>query len=174
MSDLGSGERFFIGWALDYSMDWTIRVFQAIPETDTWVRPAPGIVAPGWTFGHIAVTERVHIGRFCQGIDDIPANYNIFYPRDPQEITETQLRKAVSSKDELVAYWREVRGKTLRYLESLSDEDLKLVPEKSLHPPGPNRDNPVREWFLMTIQHQNHNWGRLCVVQKLVEDRRKK
>jgi hypothetical protein len=67
-----------------------------------------------------------------------------------------------------VSYWRVVRQQTQDYLGKITDADLGKVPETSLHPPGGNRDNPIREWSIMTIQHQNKNQGELCIVKRLI------
>ena len=32
---------------------------------------------------------------------------------------------------------------------------------------GPNRHNPIREFFIMVIQHQNYHWGQLRTVARL-------
>jgi len=164
----------FIQWNLDYTIDRVIETFMAIPDEWLSKRPRHNIPPPGWTFGHIAVTERVHVVRYLQGVDDIPSAYNIFYPVPPPVVipTEDELAKVIKSKDQLINYWRSVRQQTSAYLQSITDADLKTIPEKTLHPKGlPNSSNPIREWFVMTIQHQNYNWGRLEIVRRLITDK---
>lgn len=168
-------ERGIILSCLDYRMPLAVGTFKAIPEDKVAERPAKGVDAPGWVFGHIAVTERVHVGMYIQGVDDVPARYKLFYVQArgcDQGVTEAELRNAIESKDALISYWEEVRRKTTEYLNSITDADLRVVPGKSLLPPNdPNRENPVREWFIMTICHQYSNWGRLEVIEKLISAR---
>ena len=49
--------RELIRYVLDYTMEWSIDQFEAIPDDLVWVPPRPNINAPGWTFGHVAVTD---------------------------------------------------------------------------------------------------------------------
>ncbi len=159
-------ERELFKWLLNYTMDWAIRTFETIPDDALCVRPRPDINAPVWIFGHIAVTERFHVGCVLEGVDDIPEAFWLFRAPDP---TEEQIREVVESKEALIAYWREVREKTEAYLDRIADADLKGIPESPGLPPGdPNRDNPRREWLVMTVQHQNCHWGELRAISKLL------
>ncbi len=158
-------ERDLLRWVLDYTMPWVIETFEAIPDDCLAVRPRPHINAPGWIFGHIAVTERVHVGHALEGADDVPGSFAVFRSAAP---IEEETRQAIESKASLVDYWREVRAKTRTYLDRISDEDLKEIPAHSLLTHEDNRYNPVREWFVMTIQHQNLHWGELEIIGKLI------
>ena len=162
-------ERELIKWMLGYTMDWIIETFEAIPDDAMCVRPRPNINAPAWIFGHIVVTERFHVGGVLEGVNDIPEEFRVFRARKP---TEEQIRAAFKSKAWLVDYWRDVRAKTEAYLDRITDADLKEVPgDETVLPDGdPNRGNPRREWFVMTIQHQNCHWGELRVIEKLLKE----
>jgi len=158
-------ERAFIQYALGYTTEWVIETFRSIPDEALCRRVAPALNQPAWIFGHIAVTERLHVGCFLEGVNDIPAGYRPFRDR----CTDGELRKAFDSKDELIGYWRDVRTKTERYIQSITDEELCRAPENELiDGAGPNRDNPRREWFVMTIQHQHYHWGQLAVIGALL------
>lgn len=160
-------ERALIRWALAYTMDWVIDAFLAIPDDAIALRPLPNVNAPGWVFGHIAVTERKHVGLALEGVDDIPPEYGVFHTG--ARPTDREIADAIESKDALVEYWREVRAKTERYLETITDDDLAGVADTPwLAHVGPNRDNPRREWFIMTIQHQNYHWGELATIGKVI------
>jgi uncharacterized damage-inducible protein DinB len=163
-------ERDLIKWTLDYTMPWIIDTFEAISDERICIRPREHINSAGWIFGHIAVKERIHIAGFAQGFNDIPGEFHMFHGFPPPP-TEEQLREVIKSKETLIDYWRKVRQQTHEYLDRLSDADLKKVPEKSVIRDGePNRDNPIREFFVMTIQHQNCHWGQLQIIQKLWEE----
>ena len=163
-------ERDLLKWQLNYTMPQIIEDFRAIPDNKLGWRPAKRTRSAGQIFGHIVVTERGHVGHFLEGVDDIPEKYTIFRSLTHYEPTEAEVVKAVGSKEELIAYWREVRQKTIVYLDSISDENLKEVPKKTLlHDNDPNRHNPIREWFVMTIKHQNMGWGEIHMIRRIIE-----
>ncbi len=160
--------RDVIKYNLDYTMDWLIRKFELVPDDRIWVRPRPNINAPGWIFAHVAVTEREHVGAYLQGIDDVPPDWRRIF-RIHRPPTDEELQAVAAPRPVFISYWQEVRQKTHEYLDSITDEDLLKVPEKSLHPPGhPNSDNPALEWLTMTIQHQNEHRGQLDIILKLL------
>ena len=160
-------ERDFIKWNLDYTMGQTIELFESIPTVHLCIRPKPNINAPGWIFGHI-ITAEAMIGGFTQGVMDIPGKYAVFagwfIP------TESQLRDVLEPKDDLISYWHEVRKQTNEYLNQLTDADLKKIPEASiLSDNDPLRNKPIREYFVMTIEHQNYHRGQLQTIHALIE-----
>jgi uncharacterized damage-inducible protein DinB len=160
------GERALLAWQLDYTMSWVIGAFEAIPEDALCRRPRANINAPGWIFGHIAVTERLHVGGFLEAVHDIPDGFDVFRAPHP---AEQDIRRAIDSADALIDYWRAVRRKTRAYLDRITDADLKQVPARSLlRDDDPNRQNPIREWFVMTIKHQNQHWGQLEIIARLL------
>jgi hypothetical protein len=161
-------EADLLGWALDYTMPSVVRTFGSIPEDRLAVRPRPNINAPGWVFGHIAVTERLHVGMALEGVRDIPEPFWVFRAARPEE---EALRAAIESRAALVGYWREVRAKTKAYLASVDDAALgRPSPACLLTDDEHNRENPAREWLVMTIKHQNEHWGQLEIIAKLLAD----
>lgn len=159
-------ERKLLEWILDYTMDRVMDTFRSIPDEALFARPRPNMNSPAWIFGHIAVTEREHVGRFVEGVDDIPEEFRVFRARRP---SDDDVRRAVKSKEAMVDYWKDVREKTRGYLARVTDEHLKRRSEKTLHPKDhPNYHNPIREWFVMTIQHQNYHWGQLSIMARLI------
>ncbi|MBI5092907.1 MAG: DinB family protein [Candidatus Hydrogenedentes bacterium] len=164
-------ERAFIGYTLGYTMNWIIDAFCAIPDEWLCRSPHPGVNAPGWIFGHIAVTERRHVGMVLEGVDDIPKPLRLFHAG--ARPGETEIAAAIESKEQLVEYWRTVRQQTECYLERIRDDDLSGVPSCAcLSPDDPNRQNPRREWLVMTIHHQNYHWGQLGVISGLLGNRK--
>ena len=164
-------ERDFIRWNLEYSMRRVLATWDAIPEEHICEAPKPYLAAPAFVFGNIAVKERIHHAGFAGGTNDIPEKYRLFHGF--QMPTRAELEAAVDSKQALVDYWEEVREKTLQLLAGMSDCDLKNVPEKSVIPDGqPNRDNPIREAYVMSIMNQNARWGELRVLQSVIENER--
>lgn len=162
-------ERDFIRWNLGYSMPRVLATWDAIPEEQICKQPKPYLAAPAFVFGNIAVKERIHHAGFAGGINDIPEKYGIFHGFKMP--TQDELEAAVDSKQELVDYWKDVRKKTLALLAGMSDSDLKRVPEKSVISDGqPNRDNPIREVYVMSIMNQNARWGELRVLEAVIEN----
>jgi uncharacterized damage-inducible protein DinB len=159
-------ERSFITWTLDYTKDWVIETFCQIPEERLAIRPCSNINSAAWVFGHIAVTERKHVGLALEGIDDIPIKYCIF--NSGTQPTDEAVSGAYKSRKELIDYWDYVREKTRQYLDKINDEDLYAVSPFEFG--GPNRNNPRREWFIMTIQHQNYHWGQLSLIKKFISN----
>ncbi|MCL5271369.1 MAG: DinB family protein [bacterium] len=159
-------ERRFIEYILAYTMDPIIKTFRAIPDQWLCRRPHPYINAPGWIFGHIAVTERKHVGLFLENMDDIPHRFRLFH--SGSRPSEAEIAAAIESKEQLIAYWRGVRQMTLRYLDGITDDDLAGVSSSAwLGSNDPNLENPRREWFVMTVQHQNYHWGQLDVIREM-------
>ena len=161
-------ERDFIKWNLDYTMQRIIETFESFPEEHLCLRPRPNINAPGWIFGHIIGGERAMIGGFAEGVMDIPGKYWVFSGQSMP--TESQLRNALEPREALISYWRKVRGQTKEYLDQLTDADLKNLPAASILPDDAEmRNKPIREYFVMTIEHQNYHGGQLQTIRALME-----
>ena len=167
-------ERDLLKWQLDYTLPMIIKDFKAIPDNKLGWRPAKKTRSAAQIFGHIVITERCHVGCFLQGINDIPEKYNrVFGSLTCGDPTEEEVSKAIGSREELVAYWQEVRKQTHAYLDRITDEDLKEIPKKTLLSDNdPNRQNPIREWFVMTIKHQNMAWGEIHMIRRILESNR--
>ena len=162
-------ERDVYKWQLDYTMPMIIKDFMAIPENRLAWRPAAKTRSAAQIFTHIIVTEQTHIRRFVQGIVD-PRKYENIRSLVNDDPTEEQVLTAIGSREELIAFWHEVREQTHAYLDSITDEDLKEVPTKTQLPDNdPNRYNPIREWFVMTIKHQNMAWGEIHMIRRIIE-----
>ena len=163
------GERGFIKWCLDYTMDRVIDCFVSIPEPQIYVRLFGELNAPCWIFVHIARNEEGLVKGFAQGIHDHICPYPTRLFDGWVTPTEAELREADVRPQVLVDYWRTVRADTLHYLDTLSDADLAKVATRSTLPDDDgNRHNPIREFFIMAIQHQNYHWGQLQTIAKLI------
>ena len=164
------GEKGFIRWSLEYTMEPIIECFLAIPPSARYVRPLGKLNAPCCVLGHIALNEERLLKGFAQGITDVrcPFPQNLFDLSQPP--AEEQVRDHIPDSSTLVAYWREVRTATLAYLDSLTAEGLRRRAERSILREGENnRDNPIREFFIMAIQHQNCHWGYLRAICGLLD-----
>ncbi len=170
------GEVGFIEWSLAYTFEWIIECYQAIPVERRYEPLAAGDGAgagrltPACSIlGHIALNEEGLLKGFAQGI----AERTCPVPRDACDVFRTvepdALRRMVPDTEVIVDYWRAVRAETLAFLRTLTAEQLRSRPASSTLAEGdPNRDNPIRELFLMAISHQNCHWGELRATAKLL------
>jgi hypothetical protein len=162
--------REIVKYILDYTMDWSIRQFEQVPDKYVWVPPRDDLNAPGWIMGHVAVTERCHVGMFVEGVEDIPREWLRVF-RIHRRPSAEDLLSVAAPKRELVSYWRQVRQQTHDYLDRITDEDLQRTPENGLQPPGHDHaDTTVLQWMTMTIQHQNEHRGQLDIIGRLIVD----
>lgn len=153
------GERATLLWLLDYHFPKIIASINDIPSDSLFRRPTEHLNPPGWILTHMAVKERDHIAGFAQGANDVPAKYAIFRGFDLP--TEESMRAAVADLEEITQYYREVRAKTADYLEAIEDSDLKDAP-------GHVNQDPIRECFVMTIQHQFYHWAQLNLIRRIL------
>lgn len=164
------GEKGFIEWSLNYVLDPIIECFMAVPEAKRYERILGTLSAPCCILGHIALNEEVLLMGFAQGIAQrrCPFQRELFNVLSPP--TEEQLREGIPDSSRLVEYWRAVRNETIAYLKKLTPDQLRQRPERSVLREGdPNRDNPIREFFIMAIGHQNSHWGELRAICKILE-----
>jgi uncharacterized damage-inducible protein DinB len=157
------GECGFIRSTLDYNVHYIVACFETIPEEALYKRIHPNLHPAAWIFGHIMLKERDHIGGFAQNIWDLPKQYSILR-NDADVPPEAALKTAVGTKDEIITQWGKVRQQTWDYLDSLSDKDLAVIPD---HMKDKQHADPIREFFAMTIHHQNYHWGQLTQISRM-------
>ncbi len=83
--------------------------------------------------------------------------------------TGENLKAAVGTKAEIIAQWGKVRQKTWDYLDGLTDEGLAVIPE---HMKDKQHADPIREFFAMTIHHQNYHWGQLSQIAQISTEKK--
>ncbi|GEM_PF-1302150 len=163
-------ERDLLKWQLDYTMPSIIADFEAIPHDKLGWRPAAKTRSAGHIFGHLISVERKHTCAFVQGISTSDVEPKFFRSLTFCDPSQDEVLQAIPSKEALIATWHDVRQQTHRYLDGITDKDLKRVPEKSILPDhDSNRQNPIREWFVMTIKHQNMGWGEIHMIRRILE-----
>ncbi len=160
-------ETQFVKWNLEYTEPYLLETFQSIPADKLLAPPVPGMETPAMIFANSIVKEAIHTQGFNQGRIELPAKYRCLLGWQGAS-TEEKLA-AVADRDGLIALFKQVRKATYAYLDSLTDEELKRVPTKSILKEGdPNRGNPVREAFVMTIYQQNVCWGKLMAIKQML------
>ena len=110
-----------------------------------WV-PHPKALCILWHVGHIAHRERIHIGKYLQGLtgDLIPPQFEIF---GTKWTSVEDLRKSIASVDSVLYWVKEIRKKSHEFIDSLAPEDFHKVPQTSHH------DYPISRWLFITTCH---------------------
>ncbi|MBN2713502.1 MAG: hypothetical protein JXR97_13865 [Planctomycetes bacterium] len=160
-------ETQFIKWNLEYTETYLLETMKSIPDDKFLVPPRDGMEPPAIIFANCIIKEAIHTQGFNQGKIEIPEQFKCLLPW--QGAAAEEKIKAVSNREELTKLFKQVRAATYAYLDSLSDGDLKKVPAKSILKDGdPNRGNPVREAFVMSIYTQNVTWGKLIAIKEML------
>ena len=128
-----------------------------------WV-PHPNGLCILWHVGHIAHRERVHIGRFLQGLETeiIPRGYDVF---GTEWCSVKTLRQSIDSVDSVLTWANTVREESLKYILSLNYDDFKTVP------PTSRRNLSIGHWLFITSAHTALHIGRIQLLRALIEDR---
>ena len=153
------GERATLLWLLNFHFQKILVSLDGIPYDSLFRRPADNINPPGWIYAHMAVKESDHIAGFAQGVNNVPAPYVIF--RGGGLPSEDIMRAAVPDVADIRRYYAKVRKNTADYLATIEDANLKDVP-------GYVNQDPIREFFAMTIQHQYCHWGEIQVIREIL------
>lgn len=126
-----------------------------------WV-PDPKGLCILWHVGHIAHRERLHIGRFLQGLRGtiIPPHYEVF---GADWCSVEQLQKSIDSVENVLAWASEVRENSRKYISSLTEEDFFAVP------PTSEGQKSVGHWLFITSAHTALHIGRIQLLRALIE-----
>ena len=126
-----------------------------------WV-PDPKSLCALWHVGHIAHRERLHIGRFLQGLQGeiIPPQYEVF---GAEWRPVDDVRKSIESVDSVLDWVRNVREKSHNYIMSLSEDDFHTVPATS------EDGLSVAHWLFITTAHTALHIGRIQLLRALIE-----
>ncbi len=124
--------------------------------------PHPNGLCMLWQVGHIAHRERVHIGRFLEGLEGtiIPPKYEVF---GTEWCATEEVRRCVGRARDVLAWLRDVRKTGSEYVASLSDDDSHTVPPPSAF------DQSAAHWLLITVAHTALHIGRIQLLRALIE-----
>lgn len=132
-----------------------------------WV-PAPQSLCALWQVGHIAAREQLHVSVIMQGLpgSSLSERYRVFMDEGSVE----EVRRIAEPLDYLYRWVREVREDTKRYIDSLTEEDL-----RASAPAGENTDaSTVGHWLFITAAHTALHIGRIQMLRALIEDSRER
>ena len=118
-----------------------------------------------WHVGHIAHRERLHIGRFLQGIkgEYIPPQYEVF---GTDWCTPDTVREAIESVEHVVAWANAVREQSHEYIASIPDDAFHTVP------PTSEFGMSIAQWLFATAGHTAVHIGRIQMLRAMVEGKR--
>lgn len=125
--------------------------------------PDPNALCALWHVGHIAHRERLHIGRFLQGLPTdglIPPEFNVF-GHEWRSVDET--RRSVPSIDDVFDWVRDVRAKSHDFIATLDEHALHTVP------PTSEDGLSVAHWLFITVAHGALHIGRIQLLRALIE-----
>ena len=157
----------FIRWSLDYQFPQLVDAIQSIDQEWLFRTPVEGMNPPGHIFCHVWDNEAFLVQALVRGRSHQGKLKGLSRPN------ENALRAALGSVEEMAAYAKEVRGGTMEALDELTDDMLKREPKDSaVSEDDPNRHNPIREAFVMAIQHQSYHLGQLRLVERVLAHRK--
>jgi hypothetical protein len=118
-----------------------------------------------WHVGHIAHRERVHIGKFLQGVDRdlIPSQYEVF---GPDWCSVESIHESIDSVRNVLQWVRGVRDESTKFVRSVSDEDWHKVPSTS------EADLTVAHWVFLTVAHEAVHIGKLQILRAMLEGKK--
>jgi len=128
-----------------------------------WV-PDPNMLPILWHAGHIAHRERLHIGRFLQGLvmPVHPPGYDIFGTEwVPAESIAGRLDELGQTPADVLGWIGAVRQQSLTYISSLAPDDWHRVPETS------ELGQTVAEWIWITSCHTALHLGRIQMLRNM-------
>jgi hypothetical protein len=126
-----------------------------------WV-PEQNSLCALWHVGHVAHRERLHIGRFLQGIQGeiAPPEYEVF---GAEWHSANDVRSSISSVGSVLDWVRDVRAKSHDYITSLSEDDFHTIP------PTSEFGLSVAHWLFITAAHTALHIGRIQLLRALIE-----
>jgi hypothetical protein len=139
-----------------------LREVDGLTEKQLLWAPAPKALCALWHVGHIAHRERTHIGGFLQGLQGelVPQRYCAF---GPDWWPADTLRDMVGPVGDVLAWVREVRDDSRRYIESLDPPDLGDAPATA------DAGLTVGHWLFITTAHTALHIGRIQLLRALIE-----
>lgn len=144
-----------------------VREIKGLTEEQLFWVPDPKALCALWHVGHIAHRERVHIGRFLQGLTGtmIPPRYEVF---GPDWHSAEEVRESIGSVTDALDWVREVREKSHQYIATLSEDDFQTVP------PTSDGELSIAHWLFITTAHTAVHIGRIQLLRALIEGERER
>lgn len=139
-----------------------LHVVDGLSEDQLFWVPDENCLCMLWHVGHIAHRERLHIGRFLQGIGEelIPAQYEIF---GTDWCSVDKVRESVDSVDSVFQWVQEVRAQSTDFVNSLRDDDWhKVLPTSEF-------GLTTAHWVFLTVSHGAIHIGKIQMLRAILE-----
>lgn len=165
MSEWKSLAHFLYGRGFWYASP--LREIEDLTEEQLFWAPDPKSLCILWHVGHIAHRERIHIGKFLQGLKGtiIPPQYEVF---GPDWCSTEKVRQSIDSVQGVLDWVFDVREKSHEYITSLTEDDFHTVP------PTSEFDLSVAHWLFITTAHTAVHIGRIQLLRALIEGKRER
>ena len=139
-----------------------LREISGLTEEQLFWVPNPKSLCALWHVGHVAHRERLHVGRFLQGLEGeiISPKYEVF---GPEWHSVDEVRESIDSVEGVLEWVREVRQNSQDYIMSLSEESFHRVP------PTSEGGLTVAHWLFITVAHGAIHIGRIQMLRALIE-----
>ncbi len=139
-----------------------LREIRGLTEEQLFWVPETKSLCALWHVGHVGHRERLHVGRFLQGLEGeiIPAKYEVF---GPEWHSVDEVRESIDSVAGVLEWVREVRQESQDYITSLNEDDFHKVPATS------EAGLSVAHWLFITVAHGAIHIGRIQLLRALIE-----
>ena len=139
-----------------------LREIRGLTEEQLFWVPNPKSLCVLWHVGHVAHRERLHVGRFLQGLEGkiMPREYEVF---GPEWHSVDEVRESIDSVEGVLEWVWEVRQKSQDYITSLDEDDFHKVP------PASEAGLSVAHWLFITVAHGAIHIGRIQLLRALIE-----
>ena len=143
------------------------REIEGLTEEQLYWVPDSNSLCILWHVGHIAHRERVHIGIFLQGFQKsiIPSQFEVF---GTEWSSVDKIRQSIDSTESVLAWVRDVREKSHKYIAYLKDEDFLTVP------PTSEEGLSVAHWLFITASHTALHIGRIQLLRAIIEGKQER
>ena len=119
-----------------------------------------------WQLGHIAHRERIHIGQFLQGLDNvIPPEFEVF---GPDWCSVDDIHKSIDSVQSVRDWVNEVRENSHEYIGTLTDEDFHRIVQLE------DDEISVGHWLFITVAHGALHIGRIQMLRAMIEGKQER
>lgn len=118
-----------------------------------------------WHVGHIAHRERVHIGKFLQGVaqDLIPPQYEVF---GPDWSSVESIQESIDSVAGVLQWVRQVRDESTKFVQSVPDDDWHKEPASF------EAGLTIAHWVFLTVAHEAVHIGKLQILRAMLEGKK--
>ena len=106
---------------LEQSRLWTVSLISDMKDLPTTFPTSKGGNHPLWVLGHLVYSEASIVSKFIKGEENTLSKWDSLFGKGAEP--EADLCK-YPSMDELLAEFETVRTETLKFLDSLTDDDL--------------------------------------------------